>query len=259
MPIKDVHVFLDEEDHPERAAVNLATRFGAYLTALSVEEQPELTHYMEQAREAVRRKVAASRARFTALAREVGIAFSVVDLAVPVDGSIDEMLQHCRLSDLVVIDRASASDEFHSTLIRKLLLDSSAPVLIVPPGRARFERSAIAWDGRAGAAHAIHSAIPLLQRAETVTIVSVVSRLGGDHPGTDELARYLSHHGIAAARRSIVATGSVADALLAFVSEEGVDWITMGAFSHSRLNEFLFGSPTREMLAETTVPLLMHH
>lgn len=39
-----------------------------------------------------------------------------------------------------------------------------------------------------------------------------------------------------------MASGSVADTLRAFVRLERIDWITMGAFGRSRLNEFLFGT-----------------
>ncbi|MCW5714488.1 MAG: universal stress protein [Bauldia sp.] len=259
MPVRNVHVIVGEEDQPARAAVYLAARFGAHLTALSIEEQPELTHYMDEARAVVRRRVAGDRARFVALAEAGGVGFSVADLAVPVDGNLNEILQRGRLSDLVVVGRAAAGDEFHSELIRRLLLDSAAPVLVVPTGDSRFERAAIAWDGRSVAAQAIHSAVPFLKLATMVTIVSVVPRGGEPEPDTEELTSYLAHHGILAGHRTVAGGGSVADALLGFVRSERIDWITMGAFGRSRLNELLFGSPTREMLKETTVPLLMHH
>ena len=258
MPLRNVHVIVGEEDHPSRTAIDLVRRFGAHLTGLSIEEQPELTHYMEEARVVVRKRTTTDRARFVALAETAGVDYSVADLAVPVDGSLDEVLQRCRLSDLVVVGQAAVRDEFHAELIRRLLLDSSAPVLVVPIGDARFDRAAIAWDGRPVTAHAIHSALPLLELATTVAIVSVV-RGGEPEPDTAELTAYLAHHGIEAAHRTIMASGSVAYTLRALVRSERIDWITMGAFGRSRLNEFFFGSPTREMLAETTVPLLMHH
>lgn len=215
---------------------------------------------MEEARTVVRAQVAADKARFIALADAAGLAYSLYDIAVPISGSVEEILQHCRLSDLVVVAKSAAKEQFRADLIRQLLLDSAAPVFIVPPRErgSSYDRALIAWDGRSVAAHAMHSALPLLQLANNVTIVRVVPP-GSPSPGSADLSAYLQRHGISAEHRDIVATGSVADSLLAFISEERIDWITMGAFSRSRVSEILFGSPTREMLGETTVPVLMHH
>jgi nucleotide-binding universal stress UspA family protein len=260
VPVRDVHVVIGQDGGAAgRIALDLAQRFGAHVTGLAIEEQPELTHYMDEARAVVRTRVAEAAVAFEEAAGAAGVTASTVRLPVPVNGSLDDVLRRCRLSDLVVVGRAGSADGLVAELIRQLLFDSAAPVLVVPPAAVRcFGRAVIAWDGRPVAAHAIHSALPLLDLAEDVTILSVV---GNDArtPDSGDLAAHLARHGIATAHRSVPAEGSVTDALLNYVSEERIDWITMGAFGHGRLREILFGSPTRDMLAGAPVPVLMHH
>lgn len=180
LPIKNIHVVVGQgDDAAMSTAVDLARRSGAHLTGLAVEEQPELTHYMDEARALVEARVAAAGERFESAARQSGIDFSAATVAVPVNGSIEEILKRCRLSDLVVIAKAQPSDHFLSELIRQLLLDSAAPLLIVPSGQEgepNYDRAAIAWDGRPVAAHAIRSALPLLELAREVTILTVLGR-----------------------------------------------------------------------------------
>jgi nucleotide-binding universal stress UspA family protein len=48
--------------------------------------------------------------------------------------------------------------------------------------------------------------------------------------------------------------GDVGPALLTYHSEHNIDLMVMGAFGHSRLREFLFGSVTVTMLGGSTVP-----
>jgi nucleotide-binding universal stress UspA family protein len=51
----------------------------------------------------------------------------------------------------------------------------------------------------------------------------------------------------------------VADMLLSHAADEGVDFIVMGGYGHSRLREFVLGGVTRSMLRTMTVPVLMSH
>jgi nucleotide-binding universal stress UspA family protein len=45
----------------------------------------------------------------------------------------------------------------------------------------------------------------------------------------------------------------------AAAADEGVDFIVMGGYGHSRLREFVLGDVTRSMLRTMTVPVLMSH
>ena len=51
--------------------------------------------------------------------------------------------------------------------------------------------------------------------------------------------------------------GAIEEALSAYQAQENIDLTVMGAFSHSRVRDFLMGSFTAKMLAMTNKPLLL--
>ena len=51
----------------------------------------------------------------------------------------------------------------------------------------------------------------------------------------------------------------VASMLISHVADEGVDFIVMGGYGHSRLREFVLGGVTSSVLRSMTVPVLMSH
>lgn len=260
MSIGEVHLILRCEDQALVDAVALAGRLDAHLTAVMLEVQPDVTDYPEVARAAIRQRLADGRRALTERAERAGVKLSAHDVSVPADGSVDELLVRCRLSDLIVVPQAAAGDPFQQEVIRRLVFDSAAPVLVVPARivERRFERAVIAWDGRSVTAHAVQSALPLLQLAQTIRIVSVV-REGDAAPDSSDLAQYLARHGIDSVGHALAVAGSTAATLLRYVADERIDWVAMGGFGHSRLHEVIFGSPTIDMLRSSRVPVLMHH
>ena len=51
----------------------------------------------------------------------------------------------------------------------------------------------------------------------------------------------------------------VASQILSRAADRSADLIVMGAYSHSRLREDVFGGVTHEILESMTVPVLMAH
>lgn len=259
MSIGEIHLILRCDDQALRDAVTLARRLRAHLTALMLEAQPEVTDYPDAARSAIRERLAEGRRALMERTDREQVDFSAQNVSVPLDGSIDEILSRCRLSDLVVIPQAAPHDDFHQELIRGLVFDSAAPILIVPCNvvERQFERAVIAWDGRSVTAHAVQSALPLLELAQAIGIVSVVREGEAVHDASD-LSRHLGRHGIRAVGRAISMERSVATTLLRYVADQGIDWVVMGGFGHGRIHELIHGSPTIDMLRASTVPILMH-
>ena len=71
---------------------------------------------------------------------------------------------------------------------------------------------------------------------------------------------YLGQHGIRATHEALTADHATAAAtLLAYAGRTQADLLVMGAYGHSRLREMILGGATRDVLATTTVPLLMAH
>jgi nucleotide-binding universal stress UspA family protein len=51
----------------------------------------------------------------------------------------------------------------------------------------------------------------------------------------------------------------VGQALLEEATRLNCDLLVMGAYGHSRLREMILGGATREVLANSTIPVLMAH
>jgi nucleotide-binding universal stress UspA family protein len=65
-------------------------------------------------------------------------------------------------------------------------------------------------------------------------------------------------HGARVEVEQVLSQGSpVADVVLSFAADQGMDLIVIGAYSHARSVEILFGGVTRTLLKLAPVPLLM--
>ena len=79
-----------------------------------------------------------------------------------------------------------------------LVMMAGCPVLIVPYV-GTFETGGanvlVAWNASREAARAVHDALPILQRANKVTVVTIEPGAAGRIPGAD-ICTYLSRHGV---------------------------------------------------------------
>ncbi len=121
----------------------------------------------------------------------------------------------------------------------------------------------VAWDASREAARAVSDALPILERASSVAVVSVNPRSRdfghGDVPGAD-IALHLARHGVKVDVQRIETRDlDVGNALLSHVASESADLLVMGGYGHSRLREMVLGGATRTILGEMTVPVLMSH
>ncbi|SCW84516.1 Universal stress protein family protein [Sphingobium faniae] len=179
--------------------------------------------------------------------------------------AVGSLLRAAKLSDIIVATLPEgARGDFKDALpiVADLALGGRTPVLAMPqsakcltlPGCAL-----VAWDGSQEAAAAIKAAIPLLQRAQEVHVVTVEEADKREFPST-EASEYLSRHGISTQLHSWPRDGEAVEAaLLKAITALAADWVVMGAFGHSRLRELVFGGVTRRMLRDARVPLLLAH
>lgn len=90
-------------------------------------------------------------------------------------------------------------------------------------------------------------------------VLTVATDKPNGFPATEAL-RYLARHGVKAELTELEQGSSVEETLAAEVARLGAGLLVMGAYSHSRLREFLFGGVTRFFLDDLTAPpLLMAH
>lgn len=276
MALKDIITLIDQSGprHAVKVALELAQQANAHVTGLALAFDPVIpgfisapipSDFLDAARQQSMDAAKEAVASFEEKAERAGTKWEGRVAKIVSGGTADPFLNQIRMSDLVIVgqDDGKASEPMREMLIEAALFDSGVPVLIVPYiGTPAFKTDhvMIAWDGSRTAIAAIHAALPMLQLATKVSVVIVdKGQKRAGEPGAD-LATYLSRHDLKVNIETIAKPQTtVADALLNFVSDNGVDLVVMGGYGHSRMREFVLGGATRGMLQAMTVPVLMAH
>ncbi len=163
------------------------------------------------------------------------------------------------VSDLIVVSRPERAGGIADMFLRAALLESSCPVLILPQTARRriAKRVVIGWNQSAGSASAVTASLPLLAKADAVTIVTCGKE---DRPGptSAQLKTYLAHWGIGAERVATRGRDIESELLGAYRDCKG-DLLVAGAYSKRRWREKLFGGTTEYLLRKARVPLLTLH
>jgi nucleotide-binding universal stress UspA family protein len=118
----------------------------------------------------------------------------------------------------------------------------------------------VAWDGSAQAARAANDALPFLRAADLVEVVSVVGEK--DLPTSAAgaaFAPHLARHGVRVSAIDVPVVGEVAETLRGRAGEVGADMLVMGAYRHSRLQEWFLGGVTQSLLNRSPLPLFLAH
>jgi nucleotide-binding universal stress UspA family protein len=179
-----------------------------------------------------------------------------------VDGAPDDVLvAQSRVADVAVLSEPSGnSDADLASSVTYFVMEAECPILAVPQTSKAFNcagKAVVAWNGSAPAANAMRAAIPLLQVANSVEVVTI-GEDPKDFPASKACA-YLSRHGIKTELIRRERQDKVADEMHDLLLERSADYMVMGAFSHSRLRETLFGGVSRHFIQESPVPVFMTH
>ncbi|MBO6755146.1 MAG: universal stress protein [Roseibium sp.] len=276
MPIKDILTVVDlSGSRPaSKYAIELARQYDAHITGLAISFEPVVpafaaapmpVDYLQAAHEQSVGAAKHAKAEFDELARLAAVKSESRMAEILTGGPLESVMTHCRTTDLVVIGQANpdAPEPMRELLIETVLFESGVPVLLVPYiGTKSFEPNnvLVGWDGSSTATRAVHASLPLLEKADKITVLVIEKEQSRDsQPGAD-IATYLARHNMDVTIEVISnpQTG-VADAVLNYVSDHGNDLVVMGGYGHSRMREFLFGGATREILSAMTVPVFMAH
>ncbi|NND82067.1 MAG: universal stress protein [Gammaproteobacteria bacterium] len=176
-------------------------------------------------------------------------------------GSPDKMLSILGpMADLIVVSRPTSKKEKPAlAFMLAALLNSSRPVLVLPKSRKSEvgRRISIAWNQSAEAAQAVAAAMPLLQAADAVNIITCGPDAGGG-PNATQLANYLKFWGVKTTRSKTKGNKDVKEILQAYEDFDS-DLLVMGAYSRSRLRQLIFGGVTEYMLRQANIPVFMLH
>ncbi len=176
------------------------------------------------------------------------------------------VLQQAGSADILMIsaDYKDPSTGLSHGHVAPLIMGNSRPTIVVPDAYADQslgEYVFVAWDGSRESSRAVFDSLTLLQRAKTVWVHRVTSNDEAKRHGEDvtrDLANALARHDVKIELSDSTSSArKVGQELLDVAQSRGADSIVMGAYVHSRMHDFLLGSATRHLLANTTVPLIM--
>lgn len=179
-------------------------------------------------------------------------------------GSVSEVLiRHGRLCDVIAtarparrkgrVLRSPAGEKMESLLMR-----AGRPILMVPPQwqAHKVARAAFAWNESLEASRAMAMTMPWLSQMDEVSIILSRKREGG----VPDLVEYLSLHGVRSNIRLLPEKSkSVGKAILDCCTENSVEMLVVGGFSHARSRELVFGGVTRYLLSNSSVITVMVH
>ncbi|WP_206452885.1 universal stress protein [Aurantimonas marina] len=170
-----------------------------------------------------------------------------------------------RSVDLVIVGRPHGDGGQWPEIFEAVIFDAGAPAYVVPPDAVNAkepETVLIAWKDTTECSHAIKAALPFLQRAKQVYLVSVAETSSDEErhqePAAD-MARHLARHGVTVEIRHLPQWDDAAEGLLNEASSLGAELIVVGAYGRTRLRQMLFGGVTRELLKRSPIALLMAH
>lgn len=163
------------------------------------------------------------------------------------------------VTDMIVVSRPNKNGKIARKFMLSALLNSAKPVMVLPQKASKSvgKKICIAWNQSAESARAVAAAMPLLQMAEQVTIVTNGSqnRLG---PKAKHLQHYLTMHGVHTEHLKMKEKNDI-KALLSAYKKSQSDLMVMGAYSKSRLRQVIFGGVTEHMLFSADIPVFMLH
>jgi nucleotide-binding universal stress UspA family protein len=268
MPIKSILLHLaNDPGHTSRLAValDLARRHGALLRAVFAEPtgMPDVVAgrgfsyaFVSESREAARETASRLSTHLADACGREGIRYEWVE--EPVE-PIELIERQAVFADLVIVGRRPIELGLEPDVCEELPAQVPCPVLTVPENWSVSmvgRRVLVAWNGSLPSARALHGALPILGRAENVTVLTV----GDDAPDTRPVVRYLALHDVdATPRRDYGDADDAGEVILSVADELAADLIVMGSYSHARWREMILGGATRHVVTHMQTPVLFGH
>ncbi|BEV46784.1 universal stress protein [Afipia carboxidovorans] len=177
----------------------------------------------------------------------------------------DVLIEHARLRDLTIVP-VPDGDHLDQWYAQSIIFGSGRPTLVTPHARKRtgaltLNTVAVAWDFSRPAARAVADALPILEKAKQVHIVTVTHEKNiSSRRSADELAKNLLSHDVQITLNTVDAGGrGIGETLTSYVDKVNADILIMGAYGHSRLRDFILGGATKSMVSKPPVPIFLSH
>lgn len=272
-----VHIPTERSARPAiDGSISLAMSCGAHLDAVAVgfetinnapfvmEGGAAVASIFEIEHEQAIERAQAALAVFEAKAKGANIGYGTRAVSGTFAEAVAMIGTAARLYDLTVVSQGeSGHGAFDNQIPQELLSQTGGPLLILPytfRGTFKAARIGICWDGSRLAARAMRDAMPLLAQADILIAITLNTLEVPAEASPAQLAKHLARTGLSVRTISLEADrGDIQSSILSVAADEGLDLVVMGGYSHSRLQETVFGGVTREMFRSMTIPVLMSH
>ena len=257
-----------------------AQSFAAFVEGLFVHRPPQIiagegitipADYVTQLADDGRAHAAQARERFARVMEAHSVAFRPVEEAADtvtagwreVEGLEGEIVgEYGRLFDIIALGRTSqpATADWN-VMCEAALFDSGRPILLCPAAvpASIGGNICIAWNGSSETSRCIALSMPLLARAEAVTVLGIEG-WGVPGPTAEQVAAHLYRNGIVTAAKVVPQDSRpVGQVMLEEAQKLGADLMVKGAYTQSRLRQMIFGGATRHILVNATLPVFMAH
>jgi len=162
-------------------------------------------------------------------------------------------------ADLIVIGRPSSGHL--GPALHAALFDARMLTLLVPDVAPSVLglHIVVAWKPGEAANKVTRAALPLLLRADRVTILIGTEEAGDQVVPADLLGKLANTEMHVAVRQFQASSRRIGQALLGEARLAGADLLVMGAYTHNRFVEMVLGGATRDILADADLPVLLQH
>ena len=278
--IKRILVPLDGSEFTKSAteyAIKLAKRTGATVTGITVIDEPEIMlpepvpagagEFVEHKHKVLLEKSARHNdeymKHFSGKCEAAGLKHhnTIQRTGHPDDEIVRESHKH----DLIILGRIShfkaMTQEGPCKTTDHVVKKSSRPMILMPEKYKEGQDIIITNDGSTGASRTFQMAqlCGLLNNAGPVIITSVDANKANAEDNCQSVGEFLHAHSIKTEIRAIQSDKKPWEEILAMIDKNHPELVTMGAFGHTGLKEFFFGSFTKTFLEKCKAPLFISH
>ena len=276
--LKTILLALDGSTYSE-AAVELGIRFAkrcdAMLVGLGVLDEPTIRKpepvplggfYYKRHRDDTLIQEAHERIqqfldRFASRCAEAGVSCKVHEV---IGEPWEQILLEAQRYDLIILGQQTyfhfETQQSPCETVQMVVRNSPRPVVTVPEKLGSGDAILIAYDGSLQAARAVQAFQQSgLYQGQQVYVVGVAKELAEASDRVQRAVEFLNYHAIKATPCPLSSLDPPGQVLLEQVRHYDAGLLVMGAYGQPVLREFFFGSVTKTMLREATIPLFVYH
>jgi len=256
------------------AACMVAQSTGATVVGIAVVDMPGIDkseigatpgalHYAEKVREhkirEAEERTKKSLEQFSSFCKTQNVS---CELAFSVGVPFKEIIEEARTSDLVFV---GIKTFFHyetqtksGDTLKKLLDVTVSPVIAVPKEFQKPKNILFAYDGGPQAAKALRMFLQLgLFTDAKATVLNVTEDIEEGRNMVNQAAKYLAAHEFET--ETLCMPGEPKEVIYEIAKKLMPSMVVIGAYSHSSLREFLFGTAASYLVEDGSVPLFVYH